>query len=384
MTTGEGDFGVYVHVPFCASRCDYCAFATWTDRHHLMERYTAACAAELAQATAEGELRPATSAFFGGGTPSQLPGGLLGALLESIDLAEGAEVTAECNPEDASASLFDHWRRAGVTRVSFGVQSMVPHVLESLGRATRPAHVRRALALAAGAGIENLSVDLIFGAAGESDEDWERTLGEVLALDPAPVHISAYALTVEAGTPLAADVARYPDDDVQARRYELTERVLSAAGYQWYEISNWARPGRQCRHNQLYWAQGDYRGIGCAAHSHASGRRYWNIRSVDRYIDRISSGLGVVAGEEFLDQDQREFERLALALRTAEGVPSDFIGDEPELDRLVSRAGGRAVLTVRGRLLGNSVTAHLRVPTILPACCVLKTGPAQRVRVPPG
>lgn len=360
-------FGVYVHVPFCSARCDYCAFATYTDRDHLMGDYAGACAIEMGRARAEEDLPPATSVFVGGGTPSRLPAEQLAIILDAVPTAPGAEVTAECNPEDASEGLFVSWRAAGVTRVSFGVQSMVPHVLRGLGRAHEPAAAARAVGLAGAAGFDSVNVDLIFGGAGERDEDWEATLTSVLSLDPAPQHVSAYALTVEPGTPLAADATRHPDDDVQARRYERAESVLRAAGYRWYEVSNWAQPGHECRHNRLYWSQGDYRGIGSAAHSHRRGRRWWNIRTPDRYVAAVRGGRSPVAGEELLDPGQRAFEGLALALRTAEGVPDVAVPDDPDLDRLVERRDGRAVLTVAGRLLANVVTGRLRVPSILPA-----------------
>jgi coproporphyrinogen III oxidase-like Fe-S oxidoreductase len=203
-------------------------------------------------------------------------------------------------------------------------------------------------------------MDLMIGGAGESDGDWEQSLGEVVGLAEAPPHISAYALTVEPGTPLAADPDRHPDDDIQATRYERTEAVLAGSGYRWEEISNWARPGHECRHNGLYWAQGDYRGIGSAAHSHRAGHRWWNVRTPDRYVAVLASGGSATAGEEVLTDEQRRFEGLALALRTPAGVPADALPEEHDLDGLVERVDGRAVLTVRGRLLANAVTARLQ------------------------
>ena len=366
-TTKSAEFGVYVHIPFCAARCDYCAFATYTDRDALMERYVQACATEIDRARAEHSLPPATSVFVGGGTPSRLPADLLAAILSEIPRTEGAEVTAECNPEGASAALFASWRAAGVNRVSFGVQSMVNHVLDCLGRAHDPGSVALALALAGEAGFDSVNVDLIFGARDETDTDWQATLDAALALEPAPSHMSAYALTVEPGTPLAADHARHPDDDAQATRYRRADEVLEAAGYGWYEISNWARPGHQCRHNRLYWSQGDYRGIGSAAHSHRAGRRWWNVRTPERYIAAMGAGRSPMAAEEVLDDEQRAFEALALALRTAEGVPASAVPDDADLDGLIEVRDGRAVLTLEGRLLANAVTTRLRVPSILPA-----------------
>ena len=355
-------FGVYVHVPFCRQRCDYCAFATYTDRDHLMEAYAAACVAELGRAGAREGMPVATSVFFGGGTPSRLPADLLVAVLEAVPRAPDAEVTVECNPEDVTDRLLATYRRAGVTRVSLGVQSTVGHVLEGLGRRHGPAQVTAATALVAEAGFASWNLDLILGGAGERDEDWERSLSDLLGLASPPPHLSAYALTVEPGTPLARTPDRHPDDDVQAGRYETAERMLAAAGYRWEEISNWARPGHECRHNHLYWDQGDYRGIGSAAHSHRAGRRWWNVRTPDRYVALVGEDRPAVAGEEVLDGSRRRFEALALALRTPAGVPLDALPDDPDLDGLVDRSSGRAVLTVRGRLLADAVARRLVAP----------------------
>jgi len=354
------DFGIYVHVPFCAARCDYCAFATWTDRDPLMAAYASACVAELERAGCVEGLPAASSVYVGGGTPSRLPAESLAQVLEATVRRPGAEVTAECNPEDASADRFARWRAAGVTRVSFGVQSMVPHVLASLGRRHGTTQVARALALAGEAGFDSVSVDLILGAAGETDADAASTVRSVLALDPPPDHVSAYGLTVEPGTALARDPARHPDDDVIARRYGRLDAALGDAGYRWYEVSNWARPGHECRHNALYWAQGDYRGIGCAAHSHRRGRRWWNVRTPERYIEAVRAARSATAGEEVLTDEEAAFEGLALALRTSVGVPASVVPDDPVLDGLVERRGDRAVLTRRGRLLANEVTVRLR------------------------
>lgn len=351
-------FGVYVHIPFCSRRCDFCAFATWTDRSTLMDAYAQACRTEVLGA----DLAPATSVFFGGGTPSLLPAHLLTAILATIRRRPGAEVTVECNPETVTPELLAAYRAAGVNRLSFGVQSMVDHVLAGLGRDHDPASVVRAVTEARVAGFDRFNLDLIYGAAGERDEDWSATLETVLDLGPS--HVSAYALTVEPGTPLAVDRSRHPDEDVQADRYLLADEVLGAAGLANYEISNWARPGQECRHNQLYWRQGDYRGIGCSAHSHRSGRRYWNVRTPERYIAALSEGVSPEAGSETLDRAGRRQERLRLALRTADGVPQEaFTADDLELlagRGLVSRDGGRVVLSAAGRLLANQVAMRLR------------------------
>ena len=409
---GERPFGVYVHIPFCRHRCDYCAFATWTDRDHLWDRYVAACSAEAAGLVSSlgagegsagatravenrpgpaGARRPATSVFFGGGTPSLLPAellvGLIEALREGVGIADGAEVTVECNPETVSLRKLAQYKAGGVTRLSFGAQSMVPHVLESLGRQHEPASVERAVELAGESGFAGAyNLDLIFGAAGETMADWQASLDAVLALKPRPVHISAYALTVEAGTPLATQPSRHPSDDDQAEKYLLTEAVLSSAGFEWYEISNWATPGARCEHNLLYWAQGEYRGLGCSAHSHLVGpdgtaRRWWNVRTPERYCRLVETGSEIEAAGETLGPEQRAWERLVLSLRTSEGVPASAAPDELYDAGLVELKAGdaqsgeaqsyeaqsgeaRAVLTPRGRLLANEVAITLVKPVL--------------------
>jgi len=358
--TGHG-LGIYVHVPFCARRCDYCAFATWTGIDQLIPAYVDACLSELSNAYAGG-LGSAATVFFGGGTPSHLPADELSRLLGAVTCLEGAEVTVECNPEDVTVDLLRSYAAAGVTRISLGVQSLAPHVLAALGRRHRPEAVPGAVAAIDEVGFGSFSVDLIYGARDETDPDWASSLKGVLALDPPPPHVSAYALQAEPGTVLWRDPDRHPDDDVQARRYELADEVLGAAGLSWYEISNWSRPGHECRHNQNYWRQSDYLGIGCAAHSHLGGRRFWNIRSPQRYLAAISANGHAVAGEERLDQDHRLLEALELAIRTREGVDCRALADDEALSGLVERHRGRAVLTRRGRLLANEVSCRLRAP----------------------
>jgi oxygen-independent coproporphyrinogen-3 oxidase len=348
-------FGVYVHVPFCAKRCDYCAFATWADRSHLIGQYLRAVATELQRAVDDG-MPAATSVFFGGGTPSLAPPDELMAVLDAVPLAPGAEVTVECNPDTVTAELLATYVAHGVNRVSLGVQSMVPHVLAALGRTHDPANVERSVALVREAGLLTFNLDVIYGGAGETLADWEQTVTAVVALDPP--HVSAYALTVEAGTPLAGDPGRHPDDDDQADKYERADELLTAAGLASYEISNWARPGHESRHNQLYWRQGDYRGFGCAAHSHRAGRRWWNVRTPERYVALVESGCSAEAGGETLDAATRRVEGLQLALRTREGIPAGAL-DTDGLDGLVVVEGDRLVLTRAGRLLANEISTRL-------------------------
>lgn len=350
-------FGVYLHVPFCIRRCDYCAFATWDDRPHLIDAYVDALRIEIRRAAST--LPAATSVFLGGGTPSLLAPGFVASVLDELTLAPNAEVTIECNPDTVDIGRFRGYRAAGVTRVSLGAQSMVPHVLHALGRTHDPGNVERAVAAIHDVGFPTWNVDVIYGAVGESVEDWHTTLTRLVALEPP--HVSAYGLTVEVGTPLATDPRRCPDDDDLADKYEMAEATLTASGLDNYEVSNWARPGHECEHNRLYWSQGDYAGFGCAAHSHASGRRWWNVRTPERYIALVDDGASVQAAGETLDEAERALERLQLALRTRDGVPADAL-DLDDLEGLVELVGDRAVLTVRGRLLANEVSLRLRVP----------------------
>ena len=351
--------GAYVHIPFCAKRCDYCAFATWTDRHHLVDTYLDAVRRDIERAARDG-MQPVTSVFVGGGTPSLVPPESLIAVLAAIPRASDAEITIECNPDDVTADMMRVFRDAGVNRISLGVQSMVPHVLAALGRSHDPDNVVRAVDHINSVGMPTFNLDIIYGAAGESLGDWETTLTGVLALHPP--HVSAYGLTVEAGTPLAGTPERHPDDDDQADKYELADDLLTAADLPWYEVSNWAQPGHECRHNLMTWAQGDYRGFGCAAHSHVDGRRWWNVRTPDRYVDLVARGQSVEAAGETLDAQARYLEGRHLALRTRTGVTRDAFGPEAvdELHGLIEPVGDGWVLTRAGRLLANEVSLRVR------------------------
>jgi len=345
-------FGVYIHIPFCSKRCDYCAFATWTDRGHLQQQYLAALLADIERAA----LPPVTSVFVGGGTPTLVDPVALGDVIRAVPAVAGAEVTVECNPDDVTVEMYRAFRDAGVNRVSIGVQSMVPSVLASLGRTHDPDNVRRAVAAVRDAGIPTFNLDLIYGGAGETLDDWRLTLERSIALEPC--HISAYALTVEAGTPLALEPERHPDDDDLADKYELADDLLTAAGLANYEVSNWARPGHECRHNILYWRQGNYTGFGSAAHSHLDGRRWWNVRTPERYIAAVLGGEPTEAAGETLDDDTRRVEGLQLAIRMRSGVPAAAL-DTEGLDGLVEADGDRVRLTRAGRLLANEVSLRL-------------------------
>ncbi len=349
-------FGVYLHVPFCASKCDYCAFATWTDRHHLTDAYLGAMRLDIERAVGTG-MPAATSIFVGGGTPSMVPGDQLGSVIASIPVVDGAEVTVECNPDDVTTGILREYIAAGVNRVSVGVQSMATHVLGALGRRHDQRNVERAVAAIREVDLASFNLDVIYGAAGETVDDWERTVSAIVELDPP--HVSAYGLTVEPGTPLAERPDLHPDDDDQADKYEIVDDRLAACGLANYEISNWARPGHECRHNLLYWRQENYRGFGCAAHSHHDGRRWWNVRTPDRYIDLVATDQPTEAAGEHLDDATRRFERHELLLRMRDGVPLDAL-DGDVLPGLVERSDDRWVLTRSGRLMANEISTRLR------------------------
>ncbi|WP_066634791.1 radical SAM family heme chaperone HemW [Serinicoccus hydrothermalis] len=375
-------FSVYLHVPFCRVRCGYCDFNTYTlpelDDGAAPEGYLAAAGAELevaARALSPGSPGPVSTVFVGGGTPTMLAPAALGSLLAGVrdrwGLVPGAEVTTEANPDTITPAVAEQLAAQGFTRVSLGMQSAVPHVLRTLDRTHDPAGVARAVTAVRGAGLQ-VSLDLIYGTPGESLEDWRSSLEAAVALEPD--HVSAYALVVEPGTRLHGQVRRgevpAPDDDDEADKYELADEVLAAAGYGWYEISNWARsPEHRCAHNVAYWSGADWWGIGPGAHSHVGGVRWWNVKHPRAYADRIGQGLAPVHAREVLDAEQRYAERVLLGVRLGDGLPVDdlrpvgrtavagLVADGLLDGRAAVR--GRAVLTLRGRLLADTVVHRL-------------------------
>lgn len=412
------DLGMYVHVPFCVRRCGYCDFTTYTNAElgggADLADYARTAAAEVALAgrvlSAE-HLRAAgmperevSTVFVGGGTPTTLPtadlAALLGAVTGTFGLAAGAEVTTEANPDSVDAASLAALAAAGFTRVSFGMQSAVPHVLATLDRTHDPQRVPQVVAWARDAGLQ-VSLDLIYGTPGESDDDWRRSLDAVVAMEPD--HVSAYALVVEPGTKMGAQVRRgelpLPDDDAAADRYEAADAVLGAAGYHWYEVSNWARDPavHACRHNLAYWRGQDWWGIGPGAHSHVGGLRWWNTKHPRAYAQLLAAGRTPSVGRELLDAATREEERVLLGVRLAEGLPlgaaqlgsprvrsalADLVADglieTGPLGDVVDAGGGpgaggtaaggtgpapavapRVVLTLRGRLLADAVVRAL-------------------------
>lgn len=350
-------FGLYVHVPFCSSRCDYCAFATWTNSENYFVDYFQALGRELDFKLANGTIREPSSLYIGGGTPSLVPGDLISNLLAQIKFSTDAEVTIECNPESTAVEKLKIYKDSGINRVSFGVQSTSRRTLESLGRHHDVNDIYRAVEALGQVGFENYSIDLIYGAAGERLRDVEKSLLEVLKFSPAPVHVSAYALTVEPGTPLQKDRNRYPDDDYQAAAYDVIDQILEDNGYRWYEISNWAKPGYYSRHNWNYWMQGEYAGVGCAAHSHQNYLRWSNIFNFKRYIDATKNGDDIVTGRE--ETQDIVSEALELLARTSVGIPSDAIPIDSEVGHLIETYNDRIRLTREGRRLANQVIVRI-------------------------
>ncbi len=374
-------FGIYVHVPFCAARCGYCDFNTYTASELAgsgasPDGWLTAVRQELDLAVATVGQRPVDTVFVGGGTPSLLGaarlGEVLGAVRDAFGLAPGAEVTTESNPESTSPEFFAELAAAGFTRVSLGMQSAAPHVLRVLDRRHTPGRAVAAAREARAAGIAHVNLDLIYATPGETDDDLRASLDAVL--DAGVDHVSAYSLIVEDGTALARRVTRgelpAPDDDVAAARYEMIDDRLSAAGFDWYEVSNWAAaPEAACRHNIGYWQDGDWWGLGPGAHSHLAGMRWWNVKHPARYAALLAAGESPEADRELLTDAERHTERVMLQLRLATGLPLTLL-DGPgaaaatraAADGLLDPAAmaeGQAVLTRRGRLLADRVVHDL-------------------------
>jgi len=367
-------FGIYIHVPFCSVRCGYCDFNTYTAAE-LGEGATRASYAdtavrEIERATSVVGRRPVETVFFGGGTPTQLPAADLVRLLRVVDdrigLTPDAEVTTEANPDSVGPEVLSVLREGGFNRISFGVQSAVPHVLATLERTHDPANVERAVRWAREAGFDQVSVDLIYGTPGESVADWRTSVEHALSL--APNHISAYALIVEQGTAFARKVTRgeivMPDDDETADKYLLADDLFTAAGLGWYELSNWAvDEAARCRHNELYWTGGQWWGVGPGAHSYLDRRRWWNVKHPAAYAQRLSAGQSPEADGEVIDDATAHVERVMLETRLRSGL--DLTGiDQVRVDATVARGlatveDHHLVLTREGRLLADAVIRDL-------------------------
>ncbi|OKL49326.1 radical SAM family heme chaperone HemW [Boudabousia marimammalium] len=389
----------YLHVPFCTIRCGYCDFNTYTAQFGPgADRATYAqtlqqeiiWSRQVLQRSSYPD-RKLRSVFFGGGTPTLLLasalGHVLGTLKENYGLEAGAEVTTEANPDSVDETYLHSLAEAGFTRVSFGMQSVVPSVLKTLDRSHDPARVPQVVEWAREAGLD-VSVDLIYGTPGESLADWEASVKAAITYQPD--HISAYSLIIEPGTKMHAQVKRgelpNPSDDDQATKYEMVNQLLTEAGYGWYEISNWARiengddPGQglfrhASQHNLAYWRDHDWWGFGPGAHGHMRGTRWWNLKHPAAYAQRVEGGISPSAGSEVIDADARHLEQVMLAIRTREGLllaslperTEDGVALNQRVQELVE-AGfldakavrvGRLVLTLRGRLMADYVTGQL-------------------------
>lgn len=372
---------LYLHVPFCASRCGYCDFNTYTAkelgddvRRDTFHEYLIGEIEQAAQELAASH--HISTVFVGGGTPTLLGSDALTQLIAVInsqfDVSPEVEVTTEANPDSVDSQMLDELRAGGFTRISFGMQSSAPHVLATLERTHSPGASSAAARAARDAGFEHVNLDLIYGTPGESDDDLRNSLEEVISAGVD--HVSAYSLIVEPGTALARRVHRgeipRPDDDIAADRYELIDDRLSAAGMDWYEVSNWARPDGECRHNLAYWSNADWWGIGPGAHSHLRGRRWWNVKHPHTYAQRMAAGLSPMQDAEVLTSQQQRLERVMLGLRLRQGLPladADCSGAlvDDLIDRDLLEAGpaahedARLVLTRRGRLLADAVVAEI-------------------------
>ena len=369
-------FGLYIHVPFCASRCGYCDFNTYTPGElgeDLTSAYLDALDRELEMAAAQVG-RAAETVFIGGGTPSLLGADGLGRVLSTVrstfGLAPGAEVTTESNPESTSPEYFAGLLDAGFNRVSLGMQSASAHVLQVLERAHTPGRAFDAAREAIAAGFEHVNLDMIYGTPTEKDSDVALTLER--AVETGVDHISAYSLIVEDGTRMARKVSKgllpAPDEDVLARRYEAISSTLEAAGFEWYEVSNWAKPGGECEHNRIYWVDGNWWGAGPGAHSHLNDERFYNVKLPRRYIEMLGRGELPVKEREVLTEVERHTEKIMLGLRLREGIPAGWLapGAEPVIADYISRgllqrAGDRLCLTKPGRLLADGIITDLLV-----------------------
>ncbi|WP_026540779.1 radical SAM family heme chaperone HemW [Paenarthrobacter nicotinovorans] len=377
-------FGLYVHIPFCAVRCGYCDFNTYTATElgggASQDAYASTAVSELDFAAVALEAsglprRPMSTVFFGGGTPTLLPAEDLALILRSAvnhwGLEPGAEVTTEANPDSVTPESLKVLSDAGFTRVSFGMQSAVPHVLKVLDRTHSPSRVPLVVQWAREAGLA-VSLDLIYGTPGESMEDWRLSLETALSYQPD--HISAYALIVEDGTKLAAQIRRGEvpgiDDDDHAAKYELADELISKAGLDWYEVSNWSRtPEQACRHNLAYWRGDDWWGVGPGAHSHVGGVRWWNVKHPSAYAGRLGNGSSPAAGRETLDAETREVERIMLEARLGTGLSVDALDAVGRhamagliADGLVDPVQAfksRLILTLKGRLLADAVVRRI-------------------------
>ncbi len=370
----------YIHIPYCIKRCGYCDFNTYTPAElkistgleQISNSYIDLLLQEIDSVREQivGEIT-VPSIFFGGGTPSLMQPNDIGRVISKIknefDLPLNSEITLECNPDTVTKDSLENFKKVGINRVSFGMQSAVPHVLATLDRTHKPENLAQATTWANEVGISEISVDLIYGTPGESITDWQTSIDSALAL---PItHISAYALIIEEGTKLAAQIKRGEvpevDDDLVADKYLIADKAFKEAGFEWYELSNWSKPGSESKHNMAYWNGDNWWGAGPGAHSHLNGKRFWNVKHPNLYKERIQNKQSAIADSEVLKKDQIESERLMLLLRLPSGIEkqtlnqiqlselSEFV-ESGHLDR-ANWNQGRASLTLNGRLIADRI-----------------------------
>ena len=373
----------YIHIPYCVKRCGYCDFNTYTPSElkiatglsEVSNSYIDLLLLEIKQAKAQVGSAFTPSIFFGGGTPSLMEPSDIGRVIDQIKqefvLNSDAEVTMECNPDTVSKENLAAFREVGVNRVSFGMQSAVPHVLATLDRTHNPENLLQVTTWAKEVGFSEISVDLIYGTPGETLADWQKSIDAALAL---PItHISAYALIIEAGTKLAAQIKRGEvapvDDDLAAEKYLLADKEFTASGFQWYELSNWAKPDSLSKHNLAYWLGENWWGAGPGAHSHLNGKRFWNVKHPNLYKEKIQSNLSPIADSEVLEEIQIASEKLMLSLRLPSGVEKESLNQDQisELSDYVESGHldllnwnqGRATLTLEGRLIADQILRQI-------------------------
>ena len=372
----------YIHIPYCVKRCGYCDFNTYTpaelkgpDLESVSKNYISAVLKEIELAQKTVGAAEVPSIFFGGGTPSLMPAIELARVIQEIrdrfELSPDIEITIEVNPDSVSLDFLEKMRQAGANRISMGMQSAVPHVLKVLDRTHNPENVSTAVEKARQAGFEHVSVDLIYGAPGESISDWQQSVTSALQL---PIdHISAYALIIEKGTKLAAQISRgevqMPPDEETAEKYLIADSAFEAAGFNWYELSNWSKPGGQCRHNIAYWNGSMWWGVGPGAHSYFDNRRWWNVKHPATYQQKINAGESPVQSEEILSEENLADEYLMLQIRRREGIPhrnlkdsqvsraAEYV-DSGHLDQAEWTAQ-KLVLTQQGRLIADRIVRDL-------------------------
>ena len=373
VSAGKRPFALYIHIPFCARRCGYCDFNTYTiaelgGDESIEKQYVDALVKEIALARSIVGDQQVTTIFFGGGTPTLLPSSEIARILDAVQLqfrlSDDVEITTEANPDSVTSESLRELRAAGINRISFGVQSTTPHVLQTLDRTHNPAQVPNVVHAARDAGFTHISVDLIYGTPGETIVEWEESVRSLLTL---PIdHISAYSLIVEEGTKLGAQVRRgalaMPDEDLNADKYIVADDLFTAAGFAWYEVSNWAKPGGACKHNEMYWKNNDWWGLGAGAHSHVDGVRWWNKKLPAAYIKQLQEESSPALAREILTDEERSFEELMLGIRTREGLPLSLVSHSAAAVALADGnleaeqyEMGRVVLTRSGRLIADAL-----------------------------